>query len=281
LKTEKPEKKANNFNPFYAKPKTGDDNVEKKPAEEAYDGIVIYGRHPVVDAVKSGRQFEKILLLAGTRGELEIEIRHLCREYQVPLNVVPKEKLDKLTQRANHQGVVGLTSVIEYQSLEKLLPEILERGQVPLLLLLDGITDVRNFGAIARSAEVMGVQALVIPQKGGAPISADALKTSAGALSRLPICREKSLSGALDFLGNSGVRVLAGDLKAASKIYEVDFTLPTAIIIGAEDEGVNRNFLQRADETFLIPQVGATDSLNVSVATGIILYEALRQRLVK
>lgn len=240
--------------------------------------VVIYGRHPIVEAINAGKAFEKIILLQGTRGELEIELRKLCREHQIPLSMVPKEKLDKMAKGANHQGVVGFMAIIEYQSLENILPFVLEKGETPLILLLDSITDVRNFGAIARSAEVMGVHALVVPHKGGALINSEALKASAGALSRIPVCREKTMSGVLDYLGASGVRVVASDLKGAVKIFEVDFTLPTAILIGSEGEGVNRNFLQRADETFLIPQVGSTESLNVSVATGVILYEVLRQR---
>jgi 23S rRNA (guanosine2251-2'-O)-methyltransferase len=240
--------------------------------------VVIYGRHPVVDAIKAEKAFEKIMLLQGTRGELEVELRKLCREFQIPLSMVPKEKLDKMAKGANHQGVVGFMAVIEYQSLEKVLPFIMEKGEAPLLLLLDNVTDVRNFGAIARSAEVMGVHALVVPHKGGALINSEALKASAGALSRIPVCREKTMSGVLDYLGASGVRVVASDLKGERKIFDVDFKLPTAILIGSESEGVNRNFLQRADETFIIPQMGTTDSLNVSVATGVILYEVLRQR---
>ena len=147
------------------------------------------------------------------------------------------------------------------------------------MLLLDSITDVRNFGAIARSAEVMGVHAIVVAQKGGALINAEAIKTSAGALTRIPVCREKTMSGVLDYLGSSGVRIVSSDLKATKKLFEIDFTLPTAILIGSEDEGVNPNFLRRSDETFMIPQAGQTDSLNVSVATGIILYEVVKQRI--
>jgi 23S rRNA (guanosine2251-2'-O)-methyltransferase len=241
--------------------------------------LVLYGRHPIVDAIKAGRIFEKIMLLQGTRGELEIEMRKLCKEYDIPLSMVPKEKLDKMTNKANHQGLVGFTALIEYQSLEKIVPFVFEKGETPLLLLLDNVTDVRNFGAIARSAEAMGVHAIVVLHKGGALINAEALKASAGALSRMPICREKTMSGVLDYLGSSGIQVVASDLKAEKRLFEVDFKLPTAILIGSESEGVNRNFIQRADDTFLIPQLGTTDSLNVSVATGIILYEVVKQRI--
>lgn len=241
--------------------------------------LMIYGRHPVVDAIKAGKPFEKVMLLQGTTGETEIELRHLTREHNIPLSMVPREKLNKMAARgANHQGVIGFLSVIEYQNLENILPFIYEKGETPLLLLLDNVTDVRNFGAIARSAEVMGVHALVVPQKGGALINADAMKASAGALSKIPVCREKTLSAVLDYLGSSGVQVISSDLKAEKQLFEMDFTQPTAILIGSEGEGVNANFVRRSDDTFKIPQVGTTDSLNVSVATGIILYEVVKQR---
>ena len=242
--------------------------------------FIIYGRHPVVDAIKAGKLFEKVMLLQGTTGETEIELRKITREHNIPLSMVPKEKLHKMAAKgANHQGVIGFLSMIEYQSLENILPHIFEKGETPLLLLLDNITDVRNFGAIARSAEVMGVHAIVVPQKGGALINADAMKASAGALSKIPVCREKTMSGVLDYLGSSGVRVVSSDLKGEKQLFEIDFTGPTAILIGSEGEGVNANFIRRSDETFKIPQIGTTDSLNVSVATGIILYEVVKQRM--
>lgn len=240
--------------------------------------LMIYGRHPIVEAIKSGKPLEKVMMQQGTHGEAEIELRKLTKEHGIPLSIVPKEKLDKMARGVNHQGLLGFFAILEYANLEDVLPHIFEKGEIPLLILLDGVTDVRNFGAIARSAEVMGVHAIVVPQKGGALINADAMKASAGALSRIPVCREKTMSAVLDYLGASGVQVMASDLKAEKKIFDVDFTVPTAILMGSEDEGVNRAFLRRADETFIIPQVGETDSLNVSVAAGVILYEVLRQR---
>ena len=245
---------------------------------EEVKNIIIYGRHPVTDAIKAGRAFEKIMFQQGLTGDIEMEIRKLCREGQIPLSIVPKEKLAKMANGANHQGVIGFAALLDYAKLEDVLPHIFEKGEIPLLLLLDSITDVRNFGAIARTAEVMGVHALVIAQKGGALINAEAIKTSAGALNRIAVCREKTISGVLDFLGTSGVRIISSDLKATKKLFDIDFTLPTAILIGSEDEGVNSNFLKRSDETFVIPQVGEMDSLNVSVATGVILYEVVKQR---
>ncbi len=246
---------------------------------ETTTSTIIYGRHPITEAIKAGKAFEKIMIQQGLRGEMEIEIRKLSRENQIPLSIVPQEKLNKMANGANHQGLVGFMALVSYLTLEDVLPHIFERGEVPLLLLLDGITDVRNFGAIARTAEVMGVHAIVVQQKGGALINADAIKASAGALNRMTVCREKTMSAVLDYLAQSGVRVIASDLKATQKLFDVDLTLPTAIIIGSEDVGVNGNFLRRSDETFIIPQVGAMDSLNVSVATGIILYEVVKQRI--
>lgn len=259
-----------NFYPKNSSPKT--EKVEK-------DENLVYGRHPVAEAIRAKKGFEKIYFQLGLRGEMEVEFRHLCRDAGIPLSIVPIERLNTLTGGSNHQGVVGFLSVVEYQSLQNVLPSIFEAGQIPLLLLLDGITDVRNIGAIARSAEVLGAHALVLPLQGSAAINADALKTSAGALARLPVCREKTLSAALDLLTISGVRVVASDLKATTKMHNIDFTQPTALLIGSEDKGVSPALLKRVDESFIIPQVGQTDSLNVSVATGIMLYEVSKQRL--
>jgi 23S rRNA (guanosine2251-2'-O)-methyltransferase len=241
--------------------------------------ILIYGRHPVADAIRAGKPFEKVMMQQGLRGEAEIEIRKLAKEFSIPLSIVPREKMSKMANGGNHQGILGFLAMVEYQHLDEVLPFVFEKGEVPLLLLLDNVTDVRNFGAIARSAEVMGVHAIIVPQNGGALLNADAMKSSAGALSRIAVCREKTLSAVLDYLAQSGVRVVASDLAAKVKVFDIDFTLPTAILMGSEGEGVNKALLRRADETFIIPQVGTTDSLNVSVATGVILYEVLRQRL--
>lgn len=239
---------------------------------------LIFGRHPIVDALQSGAQLDKIFLQQGVRGDFEREIRILCRQYDVPLQYVPKEKMNKMT-KGNHQGIIGYLALLDYYKLEDVVPGIFERGEVPLLLVLDRVTDVRNLGAIARSAEVCGVQALVVPRAGSALINSDAIKTSAGALTRLPVCRESSLVTAVELLQNSGIQVLASDLTAKKYVFEVDLTAPTALILGSEDEGVHPSLLSRVNDRFLIPQKGETDSFNVSVATGIMLYEGLRQRM--
>ncbi len=244
------------------------------------DTSCIYGRHPVTEAIRSGQTIDKVLLQQGTRGEFEKEIRHLCKAAGIPMQVVPREKLSQIVS-GNHQGVIALVSLGTYYALEDLLPNIFERSQTPLLLLLDGVTDVRNFGAIARTAECMGAQALVVPQKGSALINADAMKASAGALSKIPVCRERSLSKAVELLQQSGVRVYASDLQAEQCVFELDFRHPTAFLLGSEGAGVSPALLRQADARFIIPQSGETDSLNVSVAAGMMLYEATRQRLTK
>lgn len=238
---------------------------------------IIYGRHPLVDAVRSGTQVDKILLQQGIRGEFEKDIRFLGREFNIPVQVVPKERLERLV-RGNHQGVIGFLSLIPYYKLEDLLPTIYEKSETPLLLILDGITDVRNLGAIARSAACCGVHGLVIPRKGSAQINAEAIKSSAGALANIPVCRESSLPAAIEFLELSGIQVLASVLKGTKKIYELDLAGPLALIVGSEDKGISPAVRKKVNGLFTIPQKGNIDSFNVSVAAGIMLYEVLRQR---
>jgi len=238
---------------------------------------LIYGRHPVLDAIRAGRELDKVMLQRGTRGEFEKEVRALCKEHDIPLQYAPKERLQKWT-KGNHQGIIALLAMIPYYRLEDLIPMLYEREDVPLIVILDGVTDVRNFGAIARTAECAGAHALVIPRKGAARINADAMKTSVGALAHLPVCREDSLNNAIDLLKMSGIQVFASDLKGEKILHELDFTVPTAIVLGSEDEGVSHGILNKS-ERFVIPQKGKTDSYNVSVAAGMMLYEVLRQRV--
>jgi 23S rRNA (guanosine2251-2'-O)-methyltransferase len=239
---------------------------------------IVFGRHPVVDIVQAGTPVDKIILQQGIRGDFEKEIRHLSKEYEIPLQVVPKERLNKITN-SNHQGVIAMISPIPFHHLEDVLPGIFERSESPLLVLLDGVTDVRNFGAIARSAEVCGAHGLVISRKKSAQVNAEAMKTSAGALSHLPICRESSILAAVEFLQLSGIKVVASDLQAKQYLSDLDLRGPLAIVVGSEGEGISPAVAARADECFLIPQIGKTDSFNVSVAAGIMLYETVRQRI--
>jgi 23S rRNA (guanosine2251-2'-O)-methyltransferase len=249
-----------------------------KSQQTVSNDTIIYGRHPVLEAMHAGKTLHKVLFQEGIRGEFEKEVRHTCKQFNVPMQIVPKERLSKFV-KGNHQGIVGFISLASFVSIENLLPLLFEQEQTPLLLILDGITDVRNFGAIARSAEVCGAHALIQAAKNSAHINEDALKTSAGALMRIPVCRESSLITTIEYLQNSGVQVVASDLTGQKKIMDLDLTVPTALVLGSEGDGVSEGVLRKVNERFIIPQVGQTDSFNVSVAAGIMLYETLRQRL--
>ena len=240
---------------------------------------LIFGRHPVIDAIESGQAIDKLFLQQGTRGEFEKKLRQLSKQHNIPMQVVPKERLARFT-RGNHQGIVGYLSLVDYHKIDDILPMIYERGEVPLFLMLDGVTDVRNFGAIARSAVCCGVHAIIVPTKGSAQVNADAIKASAGTLPSIHICRVNSLIRTIEELQLSGVQVLASDLKANVPIMKMDMSLPTTLVLGAEGEGISKAVLKAVDKHFIIPQTSTTDSFNVSVATGIMLYEVSRQRSV-
>ena len=238
---------------------------------------IIYGRNAVTEAIQNGTQLDKVVFQRGIRGEFEKEVRSLCRTHSIPLSVVPKEKLNKFST-GNHQGIVAIISLISYYKIEDVLPMVYEQSGTPLFMILDGVTDVRNFGAIARSAEAFGAHALIIPDKGAALINAEAIKTSAGALLSIPVCRVSSLVNAIDYLKLSGLSVLASDLAADKKLKEFDLKGPWALIVGSEGEGISPSIRSKADELFIIPQSGKIDSLNVSVAAGIMLYEVSSNR---
>jgi len=242
------------------------------------DHNYIYGHHPVTEAIRAGKPVEKVFFQQGERGEVEKEIRHLTKEYGIPLQVVPREKLNKMV-KGQHQGVVAYLSLVQYISLEDVVPFVFEQGEVPLLVLLDGVTDVRNFGAIARSAECAGAHAVVVPQSGSALANEEAMKASAGALARVRLCRVRSLFSAVEWLQQSGIQVVATALGDRTvPVYQADFTLPTAILMGSEGEGVHPKLQKMSDAVVRIPQATDFDSFNVSVAAGIVLYEAMRQR---
>lgn len=238
---------------------------------------MIFGRHPVIEALEANQPLDKVFLQQGTRGELEKMVRKLCGINKVPLQYVPIQKLNKLCNH-NHQGLLALKPSIVYQSLADMIPFLFEKGEIPLIVLLDGVTDVRNLGAIARSAEVLGAHAVVIPQKGGAWVNGVAVKASAGALNRIAVCREVDLKKTLQELQDYGLQLVAAELGVSNAIADIDFTQPTVVVMGSEGEGVSDRLLAMVDFRFSIPQVGKTNSLNVSVATGVILYESLRQR---
>ena len=237
---------------------------------------MIFGIHPLLEALEAGREIDKVMMRRGLRTEESARILALSRERSVPVQFVPEERLGRLTQR-QHQGVIAFISAIEYTPLEELVARVYEEGRAPFIVLLDGLTDVRNFGAIARTAECAGVDALVIPERGSVSVTADAVKTSAGALHRIPVCRVSSIAAAVGLLQSSGVRVVAASEKAEERYTETALQLPLGLVMGAEDHGVSTDVLRMADSITRIPQVGAIGSLNVSVAAGILIYEAVRQ----
>jgi 23S rRNA (guanosine2251-2'-O)-methyltransferase len=240
---------------------------------------LIFGIRPVIEAVKAGKEIDRLFIQSGLKSDLFTELMGVLKHYQVNYQFVPVEKLNRLTTK-NHQGVAGYISSIEYQNIKDIIPMLYDEGRNPLILVLDRITDVRNFGAIARTAECSGVQAIVIPMHGAAQINADALKTSAGALNKMPVCREENLKTVIDYLKESGLQIIACTEKATDYYFQIDFTMPTAIIMGSEENGILNEYLQKSDAKAKIPMMGEIRSLNVSVATGIILYEAVSQRLV-
>jgi 23S rRNA (guanosine2251-2'-O)-methyltransferase len=237
----------------------------------------IYGIHPVMEALKSGKEIEKVLIQTGLRGEGFLQLHALMREMEIPVQFVPLEKLNRMS-RQNHQGVIAMISEITYQKIESILPFVYEQGKVPLVLMLDHITDVRNLGAIARTAECSGVDAILLPEKGSAQVNQDAIKTSAGALYKVPVCRYHSIKESITFLKDSGLKIIAATEKADSYYTDVDMTQPLALILGSEESGISDDLLKAADELIRIPILGEIQSLNVSVATGVIIYEILRQR---
>ncbi|RIH63535.1 23S rRNA (guanosine(2251)-2'-O)-methyltransferase RlmB [Mariniphaga sediminis] len=237
----------------------------------------IFGTRAVIEAVKSGRRIEKVLIRKGLDNPLFSELFQLIKENEIPFQFVPVEKINRVT-RKNHQGVLAFLSAVEFDDIETLLPGLFESGVDPFILILDQVTDVRNFGAIVRTAECGGVQAIVIPEKGMARIGADAVKTSAGAIHSLPVCRVKSLGSVIRFLKDSGLKIVASTEKASTVFTDSEMNVPLAIIMGSEDTGISSSLLKMADEQVRIPLYGKIESLNVSVAAALMIYEAVRQR---
>ena len=238
----------------------------------------IFGIRAVIEAIGSGKEIDKILIKQGLSGDLFKELFEKIREYQIPFQYVPIEKINRVS-RKNHQGVLAFVSPVTFYDLENFLPSIFEAGRSPLILVLDQVTDVRNFGAIVRTAECAGVDAILIPEKGAARINADAVKTSAGALHLMPVCRTRDLKRSLVFLKESGLKILAATEKAVLNYTQTDLRGPVAIIMGSEEYGIDQQILQLADTPVKIPIFGKIESLNVSVAAGLLIYEAVRQRI--
>ncbi|MES2704556.1 MAG: 23S rRNA (guanosine(2251)-2'-O)-methyltransferase RlmB [Bacteroidota bacterium] len=236
------------------------------------------GRKPVLEALEQGVTVEKIFLLRTATG-LDINaIKLKAKEYNIPVSQVPVEKLDSFT-KVQHQGVVAWTSLLQYVDLQAGISFVVDQGKTPLFVMLDGVTDVRNVGAIARSALCCGAQGLILPTSHAASLTEEGIKTSAGALHKILLCRTPSVPQAMDVLRLNGIQILGTQMKGSVPVYEADLTIPSVIVMGAEDTGISKDVLKRADQLIRIPMVTSFDSLNVSVATGMILYEAAKQRI--
>ena len=247
-------------------------NNKQRPEKD-----MIFGIRAVLEAIQAGKEIDKILLRRDMTSELSRELFAALNGLEVPVQKVPIEKLNRITMK-NHQGVIAFISPVAYQRIEDIIPAIYEAGRLPFIVVLDGVTDVRNFGAIARTCECAGVDAIVVPLRGGSALNGDAVKTSAGALMKIPVCRENNLTTALKFIASSGIKVIAASEKATQNYTEVSMTEPLAIVMGSEDEGVSPDNLLLCDQMVRIPLLGTIDSLNVSVAAGVLMYEAVRQR---
>lgn len=241
---------------------------------------LIIGRQPLVEAMQSGKAIDKILMQKNAAGDSIGEIRKLARDLNVPIQLVPAEKLNGLT-KANHQGVIAFGARVQYMDLQQVIDHVVSDGIAPLFLMLDGVTDVRNIGAIARSAVCCGAQAIIIPDKGVGALNEEAMKSSAGALELIHICRVNSLLKAVDTLHLNGIKVFTSEMRAEENVFDLPFTDPCCVIMGDEGKGVQPYLAKAADHFFRIPMAGSFDSFNVSVASGIILYEAMKQRLGK
>ncbi|MEI2708121.1 MAG: 23S rRNA (guanosine(2251)-2'-O)-methyltransferase RlmB [Chitinophagaceae bacterium] len=239
---------------------------------------IIAGRNPVVEALKNKQTIDKILLSKNASGDVVHEIRTLAKDQNVPIQYVPVQKINSLTN-VQHQGIIAFKSAVRYQDLQQVIDFVIGNGEVPLFIILDGVTDVRNIGAIARTAVCCGAQAIIIPDKGVGALNEDAVKTSAGALEQINICRVNSLMKTVDELHLNGIKVYASEMTATKKLFELELKEPSAIIMGSEDKGVFPGLMKICDEKFTIPMVNNFESLNVSVAAGMILYETMKQRV--
>lgn len=238
---------------------------------------MIYGTRAVIEAILAGKDIDKIMIQTGLSNELIRELLNVARTHNVPVQQVPAERLKRISSK-NHQGVICMLSPVSFASAENLVAQAYEEGREPFFLLLDRVTDVRNFGAVVRTAECAGIDGILIPEKGSAPITADAMKTSAGALNYVPVCREKDLKKTLKFMRESGVRIVACTEKTDKDIYDLNLTGPMVLVVGSEEDGVSDAILRDADDLARIPLKGKIGSLNVSVAAAVAMYEVVRQR---
>jgi 23S rRNA (guanosine2251-2'-O)-methyltransferase len=238
---------------------------------------LIFGTRAVIEALRAGTDIERVLIKKEPGGEAIGELMKALRESTVPYQYVPIEKLNSITQK-NHQGIIAFISEVEYQRIEQIIPFLFEKGETPFILVLDHITDVRNFGSIARTADCAGVHAIVIPDRGAAQINADAVKTSSGALEHVCICRTSNLPQTVKYLSDSGLKIISASEKGGDLYYQPDYSTPVAIVMGAEDKGISPDIRMLSHQTVKIPLFGKVESLNVAVASGLLLYEVVRQR---
>ncbi|MBS1556157.1 MAG: 23S rRNA (guanosine(2251)-2'-O)-methyltransferase RlmB [Bacteroidetes bacterium] len=238
---------------------------------------MIFGTRAVMEAIKSGRQIEKIYIQTGLTNDLVKELVYTAKQYKAPYTFIPQEKLNRLSSK-NHQGVICVLSAIEYASLENIIDKAFSEGRDPFFLIVDRVTDVRNFGALARTAECANLDGIILADKGNAPITGDAMKTSAGALSHLAVCRVADMKKTIQLLKQSGIQIVACTEKASEHLFAIDMNTPVALILGSEEDGISPELLKQADKLAKIPIKGKIESLNVSVAAGIAIYEAVRQK---
>lgn len=264
-------------NPFRRKPQTRNNPFRPQWGHKPSSSELIFGIRAVIEALEAGKEVDKILIRREFASDLAKELFAALQGRNIPVQRVPVEKLNAITQK-NHQGVIAYAAAIEYQQIANIIPTLYEEGKNPFIVVLDGVTDVRNFGAIARTCECAGVNAIVVPSRGGAAANADAVKTSAGALHVMPVCRENSLEEAVKFLKSSGLRVIAATEKGVQNYTDVSYKEPVAIVMGSEDIGISDEILRLCDDLVAIPVLGTIASLNVSVAAGVLMYEAVKQR---
>jgi 23S rRNA (guanosine2251-2'-O)-methyltransferase len=249
-------------------------NFEKQPDD------FVFGIRAIIEAIRFGKQVDKILMKHGQKGDLMQELFDLVKEHDIPIQRVPVEKIDRIT-RKNHQGVIALISPVTFYKLDDVVAQVFENGQLPFFLALDGISDVRNFGAIVRSAECAGVHGIIVPEKGSSRIGPDAIKTSAGALHKVPICRTASLKKSLQYLLDSGIAVCGASEKAENYFFDQKLNGPICIVLGSEDEGLSDEVFRICQPLLKIPVLGKIESLNVSVAASVLMYEVVRQRMIE
>lgn len=238
---------------------------------------IIFGIRPVAEAIQAGRDLEKLYIKKDAEGQLMTEFKDICWRHKIRFQEVPVEKLNRMTP-GNHQGVVAQIAAIEYVALQDIMDRVPE-DETPLIVVFDGVTDVRNFGGIARSAECCGAHGLIVPIKNSAPVNADAIKTSAGALNKIPVHRAGSIRNTLKYLSETGMQIVATTEKSRTVLYDADFKKPTVIVMGSEDTGISKEVLKLCDVQVAIPIIGSIESLNVSAAAAVILFEVVRQRI--